>query len=49
MIRSLFRLSLRMATSFVQSLIKLCGLDWTALDGFVAQTSVQRLIQQYNS
>ena len=32
MIRSLFRLSLRMATGFVQSLIKLCGLDWTAPD-----------------
>ena len=30
MIKSLFRLSLRMVTGFVQSLIKLCGLDWTA-------------------
>jgi hypothetical protein len=30
MIKSLFRLSLRMFTGFVQSLIKLCGLDWTA-------------------
>ena len=27
MIKSLFRLSLRMVTGFVQSLIKLCGLD----------------------
>ena len=32
MIKSLFRLSLRMITGFVQSLIKLCGLDWTAPD-----------------
>lgn len=32
MIKSLFRLSLRMVTSFAQSLIKLCGLDWTAPD-----------------
>ena len=32
MIKSLFRLSLRMVTDFVQSLIKLCGLDWTASD-----------------
>ena len=30
MIKSLFRLSLRMVTGFLQSLIKLCGLDWTA-------------------
>ena len=31
MIKSLFRLSLRMVTGFVQSsLIKICGLDWTA-------------------
>ncbi len=30
MIKSLFRLSLRMVTGFVQGLIKLCGLDWTA-------------------
>ena len=30
MIKSLFRLSLRLVTGFVQSLIKLCGLDWTA-------------------
>lgn len=30
MIRSLFRLSLRMVTGFVQSLIKLCGLNWSA-------------------
>jgi hypothetical protein len=29
MIKSLFRLSLRMVTGFVQSLIKLSGLDWT--------------------
>jgi hypothetical protein len=28
----LFRLSLRMVTGFVQSLIKLCRLDWTAPD-----------------
>ena len=27
-----FRLSLRMVTGFVQSLIKLSGLDWTAPD-----------------
>ena len=32
MIKSLFRLSLCMVTGFVQSLIKLCGLDWTAPD-----------------
>ena len=32
MIKSLFKLSLRMVTGFVQSLIKLCGLDWTAPD-----------------
>ncbi len=32
MIKSLFRLSLRMVTGFVQSLIKLWGLDWTAPD-----------------
>ena len=32
MIKSLFRLSLRMVTGFVQSLIKLCGLNWTAPD-----------------
>ncbi|MDQ9820881.1 IS5 family transposase [Acinetobacter bereziniae] len=32
MIKSLFRLSLRMVTVFVQSLIKLCGLDWIAPD-----------------
>ena len=32
MIKSLFRLSLRMVTGFVQSLIQLCGLDWTAPD-----------------
>ena len=32
MIKSLFRLSLSMVTGFVQSLIKLCGLDWIALD-----------------
>ena len=32
MIKSLFRLSLRMVTGFVQSLIKLCSLDWTAPD-----------------
>ena len=31
-IKSLFRLSLRMVTGFVQSLIKLYGLDWTAPD-----------------
>lgn len=30
MIKSLFRISLRTATGFVQSLIKLCGLDWIA-------------------
>ena len=32
MIKSLFRLSLRMVTGFVQSLIKLYGLDWTTPD-----------------
>jgi hypothetical protein len=32
MIKVLFRLTLRMTTGFVQSLIKICGLDWTALD-----------------
>jgi len=32
MIKSLFRLSLRMVTSFVQSLIQLYGLDWAAPD-----------------
>ena len=32
MIKLLFRLSLRMVTDFVQSLIKLSGLDWTAPD-----------------
>ena len=32
MIKFLFRLSLRMVTGFVQSLIKLYGLDWTAPD-----------------
>ena len=32
MIKSLFRLSLSMITCFVQSLIKLCGLDWIAPD-----------------
>ena len=29
MIKSIFRLSLHMVTGFVQSLIKLSGLDWT--------------------
>ena len=32
MIKSLFRLSLRMVTGFLQSLIKLCGLNWIAPD-----------------
>ena len=32
MMKSLFRLSLRMVTGFVQSLIQLCGLSWTAPD-----------------
>ena len=32
MIKSLFRLSLRMVTGFVQSLIHLCRLDWTPPD-----------------
>ncbi|EXF63018.1 transposase DDE domain protein, partial [Acinetobacter baumannii 1552818] len=32
MIKSLFRLSLRMVTGFVQSLIHLCGLNWIAPD-----------------
>lgn len=30
MIKALFRLSLRMVTGFIQSLIKLSGLDWAA-------------------
>lgn len=32
MIKFLFRLSLRMVTGFAQSLIKFCGLNWTAPD-----------------
>lgn len=32
MVKSLFRLSLHMATGFIKSLIKLCGLDRTAPD-----------------
>ncbi|WP_180128713.1 MULTISPECIES: IS5 family transposase [unclassified Acinetobacter] len=32
MIKSLFKLSLRIVKGFVQSLIKLCGLDWIAPD-----------------
>lgn len=32
MIKSLFRLSLRMVTGFIRSLIQLCGLSWTAPD-----------------
>ncbi|VXA82506.1 conserved hypothetical protein [Acinetobacter sp. 8I-beige] len=32
MIKSLFRLSLRMVTGFVQCLIRLCGRNWTAPD-----------------
>ena len=32
MIKSLFRITLRMVTGFVRSLIKLSGLDWTAPD-----------------
>jgi len=32
MIKSLFRLSVRMVTGFIQSLIQLCGLDLTAPD-----------------
>ena len=32
MIKSLFRLSLRMVTGFVRSLINLCGLNWAAPD-----------------
>lgn len=32
MIKSIFRLSLRMITGFVQSLIKLNGLNWAAPD-----------------
>ncbi len=32
MIKSLFRLSLRMVIGFVQSLIKICVLNWTAPD-----------------
>ena len=32
MIKSLFRLSLRKVTGFAKSLIKLCGLNWTAPD-----------------
>lgn len=32
MIKSLFRLTLRMVTGFIRSLIKLSGLDWIAPD-----------------
>jgi hypothetical protein len=32
MIKSLLHLPLRMVTGFVQSLIKLCGLNWVAPD-----------------
>jgi len=32
MIKSLFRLFLNMVTGFIQSLIKLSGLSWTAPD-----------------
>lgn len=32
MIKVLFRLTLRMTTGLVQSLIEICGLDWTAPD-----------------
>lgn len=32
MIKSIFRLSLRMVTGFVQSIIQLSALNWTALD-----------------
>lgn len=32
MIKSLFRLSLRMVTGFVQSLIRLCRINWIAPD-----------------
>ena len=32
MIKSIFRLSLRMVTGFVQSIIQLSGLNWTAPD-----------------
>lgn len=32
MIKVLLRLTLRMTTGFFQSLIRLCGLDWTATD-----------------
>lgn len=32
MIKAIFCLSLHMVTGFVQSLIKLCGLDWIASD-----------------
>ncbi len=42
MIKLLFRLSLRMVTGFVQSLIKLSGLDWTAriIPPFVVDKSI---------
>ena len=32
MIKFLLRISLSIVKGFIQSLIKLCGLDWTALD-----------------
>ncbi len=32
MFKVLFRLTLRISTGFVQSLIKMCSLDWTAPD-----------------
>ncbi len=43
MIKSLFRLSLRMVTGFVQSLIKLWGLDWTAQDYSTSVNGILKL------
>ena len=46
MIKSLFRLSLRMVTGFVQSLIKLCGLDWTTPN--ISDIRTQRFVEEKN-
>ena len=46
MIKSLFRLSLRMVTGFLQSLIKLCGLDWTAPN--ISDIRTQHFVEDKN-
>jgi hypothetical protein len=43
MIKSLFLLSLRLVTGFVQSLIHLCGLSWVAPDYTIICRRQQRL------